>query len=112
MRSEHIRLNSYFFRRNVPEVESPKFPCEYPSQNKKHTIMSCPLWSKGRGELTKRAKNRSFVAMMNSLSEIDRITEWITKEGWLEQFRFAGAVEKSLIEKGRYKQCHRPGAWR
>ncbi|KAI0995649.1 hypothetical protein K3495_g12532 [Podosphaera aphanis] len=47
----------------------------------------------------RKAKNQSFTAMMQSPEDISRITEWIIKEGWLEQFRLAGDVEKLLKER-------------
>ena len=93
LRSEHIGLNSYLHRRKVPGVNNPKCQCEYPSQNVKHMIMSCPRWTKGRGEILRLARNRSFEAMMNSPADMARITQWILKNGWFEQFRLAAIVE-------------------
>ncbi len=99
IRSEHIGLNSYLHRRRVSGVESPRCQCGYPSQNPKHMIMCCPRWARGRSEVMRKAKNQSFTVMMQSPEDISRITEWIIKEGWLEQFRLARDVEKLLKER-------------
>ena len=41
LRSEHIGLNSYLYRRKVPGVEKPSYQCGYPSQNVKHMVLAC-----------------------------------------------------------------------
>lgn len=107
IRSEHIGLRSYLYRRKVPGVDNPKCPCGYPSQNVKHMIMACPQRVKGRGEVWRKAKDRSFEAMMNSPEDIARITQWILEQGWLEQLRLSGAKEalakeRNSMRKGGY----------
>ena len=37
--------------------------------------------------------------MMNSAEDVARITQWIITEGWIEQFRLVGEVEKAVSEK-------------
>ncbi|KAI1004596.1 hypothetical protein K3495_g3619 [Podosphaera aphanis] len=96
IRSEHIGFNSYLYRRKVPGVDDPSCTCGFPSQNVEHMIMACSRWSKGRAEVWRKAKERSFKAMMNSPEDIARITRWIIKEGWLEQFRLAKNVENTI----------------
>ena len=96
IRSEHIGFNSYLHRRKVPGVDAPSCPCGYPSQNVKHMIMACPRWSRGRDEVWRKAKDRSFQAMMNNPKDIARITQWILKERWLEQFRLVADVEATI----------------
>ena len=81
IRSEHIGLNSYLYRRKVPGVINPKCQCGYPSQNVKHMVLACPQWAMGRGEVLQKAKDRSFAAMMNSPDDIERITKWILAKG-------------------------------
>ena len=98
IRSEHIGLNSYLYRRKVPGVDSPKCQCGYPSQNVRHMIMTCPQWAKGRGEILRKSKDRSYEAMINSPADVARITQWILNEGWLEQFRLVGQVEAVMKE--------------
>lgn len=98
IRSEHIGLNSYLYRRKVPGVDSPKFQRGYPSQNVRHMIMTCPQWVKGRGEILRKSKDRSYEAMINSPADLARITQWILNEGWLEQFRLVGQVEAVMKE--------------
>ena len=44
-------------------------------------IMACPDWTLGRGEILRKAENRSFEAMMNTPKDVARITKWIQKEG-------------------------------
>ncbi|KAI1003950.1 hypothetical protein K3495_g4261 [Podosphaera aphanis] len=95
IRSEHIGFNSYLYRRKVPGVDDPSCTCGFPSQNVEYMIMACPRWSKGRAEVWRKAKERSFKAMMNSPEDIARITQWIIKEEWLEQFRLAENVENT-----------------
>lgn len=97
IRSEHIGFNSYLYRRKIPGVATPSCPCGYPSQNVKHMVMVCPRWSKGRGEVLRKTKTRSFEEMANNQEDIARITQWIQKEGWLEQFRLSGEVD-AVIE--------------
>ncbi|KAI0995004.1 hypothetical protein K3495_g13178 [Podosphaera aphanis] len=99
IRSEHMGLKSYLYRRNVPGVENPSCPCGYLSQNVKHMIMACPLWSEGRTDIWRKAKNRSFEAMLNSPEDIGRITQWILDQGWIEQFRLAGEVEAQIKQR-------------
>ena len=98
MRSEHIGLNSYLHRRKVPGVESPKCQCGYPSQNVRHMVMTCPKWARGRGDILRKSKDRSYEAMINSPADVARITQWILNEGWLEQFRLVGQVEAVMKE--------------
>ncbi|KAI1005846.1 hypothetical protein K3495_g2368 [Podosphaera aphanis] len=74
IRSEHIGLKSYLYRRRVPGFDSPQYQCGYLSENVKHAIMACPLKARGRAEVWRRAKNRSFEAMMNNPEDIARIT--------------------------------------
>ena len=59
-------------------------------------VMTCPQWAKGRGEVLRRAKDRSFESMMNSPADMARITLWILTQGWFEQFRLAGEVETAM----------------
>ncbi|KHJ30542.1 hypothetical protein EV44_g4290 [Erysiphe necator] len=104
VRSEHNGLNSYLYRRKVPGVEAPSCQCGYRSQNVKHMIMACPRWAKGRGEILRKAENRSFKAMMNNPKDVARITQWILNEGKLEQFRLIGAIETVLKQRGEEKK--------
>ena len=99
IRSEHIGLKSCLYRRKVPGVDSPNCLCGYHSQNVKHAIMACPQWAKGRAEVWRKSKSRSFEEMMNSPEDIGRITQWILDQGWLEQFRLAGEVEREVKER-------------
>ena len=97
--SEHIGFNSYLHRRHVPGADSPRCHCGYPSQNVKHMIMACPDWAIGRGEILRKAENRSFEAMMNNPKDMARITKWIQKEGRLEQFRLTLEVEAMMSDR-------------
>ena len=63
--------------------------------------MVYPQWAKGRGEVLRKAKYRSFATLMNSPDVIERITKWILAKGWFEKFRLAGEVEIALYEKMR-----------
>ena len=99
IRSEHIGLNAYLHRRNVPGVEDPRCQCGYPSQNAKHMVMVCPQWAQGRGEGLRKARNRSFEAMMDNAEDVGRRTKWIQREGWIEQFRLTRAVEAVMEER-------------
>ena len=99
LRSEHIGLNSYLYRMKVPGVEKPSCQCGCPSQNIKHMVLACPQWAGGRGDSLRRAKDRSFEAMMNSPEEVARITQWILSKGWIKQFRLAGEVEVAISDK-------------
>ncbi|KAI0998792.1 hypothetical protein K3495_g9404 [Podosphaera aphanis] len=99
IRNEHIGLNSYLYRRKVPGVHDPSCQCGYPSQNVKHMVLACPQWARRRGEVLRLAKDRSFEAMMNSAEDVARITQWIITQGWIEQFRLVGEVEKATSEK-------------
>ena len=101
IRSEHIGLNAYLYRRKVPGVDEPSCPCGYPSQNAKHMIMMCPQWTKGRGDVLRKAKNRTFEAIMESPEDMGRITKWIQGEGYIEQFRLTREVE-AAAEKREY----------
>ena len=84
IRSEHMGLNSYLYRRKVPEVLSPGCPCGYQSQNPKHMIMSCPRWSNGRGKIWRQARDWPYEVMINNTREIKRIKQWILNHGWVE----------------------------
>ncbi|KAI0998080.1 hypothetical protein K3495_g10112 [Podosphaera aphanis] len=99
IRSEHIGLKSYLHRRKVPGVDSPNCPCGYLSQNVKHAIMACPQWAKGRAEVWRKSKSRSFEEMMNNPEDLGIITQWILDQGWLEQFRLVGEVERQVKER-------------
>ena len=99
VRSEHIGLNAYLYRRHVPGVVKPRCQCGYPSQNVKHMVMSCPIWAKGRGEWLRKSKTRSFEAMINNPKDMAGIVQWIQKEGWLEQFRMTREIEAVIRER-------------
>ncbi|KAI1007058.1 hypothetical protein K3495_g1163 [Podosphaera aphanis] len=99
IRSEHIGLNSYLYRRKVPGVHDTSCQCGYPSQNVKHMVLACLQWARGRGEVLRLAKDRSFEAMMNSAEDVTRIMQWIITQGRIEQFRLVGEVEKATSEK-------------
>ena len=62
-------------------------------------VMACTSWAKGRGEILRKAENRSFEAMMNNPTDIARITRWIQQEGRLEQFRLTLEVEAKMSER-------------
>lgn len=109
IRSEHIGVRSYLYWRKVLGIESPKCPYGYPSQNIKHMIMSCPQWAKGRGEVCKKAKERSFEAMLNCLEDISRRTKWILQERWFEQFRVVREIE--AISTTRAWKLFKSGQW-
>ncbi|KAI0999420.1 hypothetical protein K3495_g8776 [Podosphaera aphanis] len=104
IRSKHIVLNSYLHRRKVPGVDNPRCPCGHPSENVKHAVMACPLRAKGRAEVWRKAKNRSFEAMMNDPEDLRRLTQWILDQKWLEQFRLAGEVERLVLERWQRRQ--------
>ena len=61
-------------------------------------VMACPKWARGRGDVLRLAKNRSFEAMMNSPDDMARITQWILTQGWIEQFRLSSEVEAAVKE--------------
>ncbi|KAI0995820.1 hypothetical protein K3495_g12359 [Podosphaera aphanis] len=103
IRSEHIGLNSYLFRRKVPNVETPSCQCGYQSQNVQHMVMVCPRWAKGRGELPRRSNTRSFKAMIDNPEDIARITKWIQMEGWLDQFLLTSEVEAIMKERAKLR---------
>ena len=48
-------------------------------------VLTCLQWAKGRVEVLRQAKDRSFKAMMNSPDDMKRITEWVLCNGWIEQ---------------------------
>lgn len=74
IRSEYIEFNSYLYRRKVLGVETPRCSYEYPTENVKHAVIACLLRVEGRAETWKKAKNRSYEAMMNDPEDIERIT--------------------------------------
>ena len=104
IRSEHIGLKSYLYRRKVPGVDNPRCPCGYPSENVKHAVMACPLRVKGRADVWRKATIRSFEAMMNDPKDLARITQWILDQEWFEQFRLVGEVERLMLERGEEKR--------
>ncbi|KAI1000259.1 hypothetical protein K3495_g7939 [Podosphaera aphanis] len=107
--SEHIGFNSYLHRRKVSGVDDPSFSCGFLSQNVEHMITACPRWSKGRAEVWRKAKERSFKAMMNSPEDIARITRWIIKEEWLVQFRLVENVENTIEARRIRPESRRVG---
>ena len=100
IRSEHVGLNAYLYRRKVPGVDEPRCQCGYPSQNAKHMVMVCPQWTRVRGDVLSKAINRSFEAMMDSTEDVGRITKWIQTEGWIDQFRLTREVEAAVEKRG------------
>lgn len=103
IRSEHVGLNAYLYRRKVPGVDEPRCQCGYPSQNAKHMVMVCPQWAQGRGDVLRKARNRTYEAMMDSPEDVGRITKWIQAEGYIEQFRLTREVEAVVEERGQAK---------
>ena len=104
IRSEHIGLNSYLYRRKVPGVNNPKCQCGYPSHNVRHMVMACPKWARGRGKILQKSKDRSYEAMIQSPEDVARITKWISDKGYLEHFRLVSQVEAAM-----QKRIHKAG---
>lgn len=104
IRSGHVGLNSYLYRRQVPGIESPRCQCGYQSQNVKHMIMQCPRWAEGRAEIWRKAKIRSFQAMMDNPEDVKRITQWILDKGWMEQFRLTEETEAIVAEREKERK--------
>ena len=78
---------------------NPKCQCEYPSQNIKNMVLTCPQWAKGKGEVLRQAKDKSFVAIMNSPDDMKSITEWVLSNDWLEQFRITEEDEIAVNDR-------------
>ena len=64
-------------------------------------VMVCPQWAQGRGEVLRKARNRTFEAMMDSPEDVARITKWIQAEGFIEQFRLTREVEAIVEARGQ-----------
>ena len=67
--------------------------------------MACPLRVTGRTGVWRKAKNRSFAAMMTNAEDLARITQWILDQRWLEQFRLASDVERLIQEREETRKC-------
>ncbi|KAI0997842.1 hypothetical protein K3495_g10347 [Podosphaera aphanis] len=57
--------------------------------------------SRGKREILRQAKDKSYEAMMKSPGDAARITQWILNKGWFEQFRLAREVEAVLEDNVR-----------
>jgi exonuclease III len=94
IRSEHIGFRAYLHQRRVPGYETKACPCGYLSQNPEHMLLRCPQWSEGRGEWRAKARDRSYQALISNPGDLQRITRWILRQGFIKQFSLAEETER------------------
>lgn len=59
LRTEHIGLNDYLCRQQVPGYLKPDCECGWLRQTLKHSILFCPIYMTGRAEMLLEAKTTS-----------------------------------------------------
>lgn len=99
LRTEHIGVREYLYRRRVPEVTNKKCQCGFPCQNVKHKLLYCPEWARGRGDWLRRTRSKDIQVVLNDPDAAERIARWIVREGFLEQFKLSAAVEQLVQER-------------
>lgn len=99
LRTEHIGFNRYLHRRRVPGYNNPSCTCGYHSQNVQHRLLTCPEWREGRSKWRQMAPQRHLQGILNNQADLKRITIWVIRQNWLEQFSLVQAVEDTVAQR-------------
>ena len=107
LRTGHIGLRQYLYKRRVPEVDSPFCECGEGRQDVKHILLTCPRLQTERIELTATARTTNLDTMLSTPQGLKAAANWILKHGILEgQFKLVretgiGNLEKETGEEQR-----------
>jgi hypothetical protein len=89
LRTEHIGLNDYLFRRRVPGYSKPDCDCGWPQQNPKHIILFCPDYMIGRAEMLPEAKTTDYTKLLSTEAVLRAVTRWFLQRDVITQSSLA-----------------------
>lgn len=101
LRTEHIGLNDYLYRRRVPDHNTPACTCGARRQTPKHILLFCPDWGEGRLEMLRRAGTSDFRKLLSTRKGLKAASSWFLDRGILSQFSLARemAIEEASDER-------------
>lgn len=94
LRTEHIGLRDYLFRRRVPGIMSSACTCGFQKQDPKHILLFCPELVEGRAQMLRQAGTSNLHQLLSTNEGIKASTSWLLKKGILGQFRLAQEMEE------------------
>lgn len=107
LRTEHIGLNDYLFRRRVPGYSKSDCDCGWPRQTPKHIILFCPTHATGRTEMLAEAKTTDYTNLLSTEAGLRAVTRWFLQRDILTQFSLARTMND--VKPGR--RGRRPGTY-
>lgn len=94
IRTEHIGLEDYLYRRRVPGHETPACACGWQRQTPKHVLIFCPKFREGRSRMLAEAKTADYHTLVSSALGIRAAATWLINKGILNQFSLAREMQQ------------------
>jgi len=94
LRTEHIGLKAYLYRRKVPGITSGACECGELQQTGKHILLFCPRTAKGRQEMFQKIGSTAYRDILTSTRGMKIAARYILQTGILEQFRLIQEQEE------------------
>ena len=101
LRTEHIGLNAYLYKRKVPGHYSPACTCGHQRQDPRHILMHCPEQAGTRNQMMQQAGTTDFRTLLSG-ENIKTVTKWVMEQGLLGQFDLALEMEKEAEREEGY----------
>ena len=99
LRTEHIGLNDYLSRRNVPEHPSPTCPCGNGKQTPKHILLFCPSHREGRQAMFRQAGTTDYRTLLTTTRGLQASSQFIIRTNLLAQFSLAREMMTESTER-------------
>jgi hypothetical protein len=90
LRTEVIGLNDFLARVGVPDIR-PDCICGFPRQDVKHIMLHCPNFS-NRASMFLQGGSQNLQTILTTNKGIQAATNWVLRQGILEQFRIPRRV--------------------
>ncbi len=112
MRTGKIGLNSFLFRRRVPDIESPLCSCEQAAETVQHLVTSCILRSTEQEELraelaSPMRTSRDLDIALQDPGTAGKVAKWMLRIGRLHEFRLAREIGGETGELTQHKRKER-----
>ncbi len=112
MRTGKIGLNSFLFRRRVPDIESPLCSCEQAAETVQHLVTSCILRSIEQEELraelaSPMRTSRDLDIALQDPETAGKVAKWMLRIGRLHEFRLAREIGGETGELTQRKRKER-----
>lgn len=109
LRTEHIGLNDYLYRRGVPDCPSPLCECGWPRQTVKHIVLFCPRYARDRDKMIQEARSSDLATILSTENGIRAVTRWFLRQDILTQFSVAREALEKRARAPRRQRGRRAG---